>query len=704
MLIKQHPTELKNIEEINEQLKTLLDIEYAVDKSAIVGITDRQGHITYVNDLFCELTQYSREELIGKTHNIINSGYHPKEFFNEMWKTIGQGNIWTGEIRNKRKDGSFYWVHATIVPFLNENGVPYQYISIRTDITKEKLLEEQVIKSNENYRLIAENSVSLILLIDEEGILNYVSPSFEKILHYDLESLEKSNLFQLIHPSDLGNFKRELNLFLHNKKPLDCEFRLRNKEGEYIDVEAIISITDNSQCSSRKDLILVVMRDISTKKAIEKKIYHLAYHDSLTGFPNRRSFMNQLRNELHPHNKSKYSMSILFIDLDNFKNINDQLGHDIGDNIIKKAADNIRNVIRPTDLAARMGGDEFIVMLKNIKSQEETNEIIGQILSNFRSSIRVDGEDYVVTCSIGVANFPEHGESAESLIKNAANALARVKSSTKNDFLVFNKTIEHQSIERRLLESAFRIALREKQFYLEYQPKMNIKNDQIIGMEALVRWNHPDLGTIPPGKFISLAEETGLIIPLGEWILYEGCRQAKQWQEKGLDNLVVSINVSIRQLEDPDFIDKLKKVLEKTRLSPKYLELELTESVFADIQNTVSILQEIREMGVQVSVDDFGTGYSSLSYIKHLPIDTLKIDASFVRDIHVNEESRAIVRAIIHIANSIGLKVIAEGIELQDQANELYVEGCRFGQGYYYSRPLKIEAFENFIQNRFIST
>ncbi|CAM5193860.1 PAS domain S-box-containing protein/diguanylate cyclase (GGDEF)-like protein OS=Ureibacillus acetophenoni OX=614649 GN=SAMN05877842_10654 PE=4 SV=1 [Ureibacillus acetophenoni] len=697
-----HPIQLTNKEEIENQLKKLLDIEYALDQSAIVAVTDRQGIITYVNDCFCKLSQYSKEELIGKSHQMINSGYHPKEFFKNMWRTIGKGEIWVGEIKNKRKDGSFYWVHATIVPFLNEKGLPYQYVSIRTDITKEKQLEEEVIQSNEKYRLIAENSVNLITLINEDGSFDYVSPSFEKILKYDLQSLEESNLFELVHPHDLQALKNKLQVFLVKKEPLECEFRLSTLDGNYIDVEAVISFTEKSPYSCSNDLLLLVMRDVSSKKAIEKKIHHLAYHDSLTDFPNRRSFMNQLRNELLARQKSKYGMSILFIDLDNFKNVNDQLGHDIGDIILKKSADHISKVIRPTDIAARMGGDEFIVMLRNINSPDETNEIVKRILAIFRAPFQVEGEECIVTSSIGVANFPEHGESAEELIKNASHALARVKEKTKNDFLVFNKTIEYQSIERKLLESAFRIALQEKQFSLEYQPKMNMKQDTIIGMEALVRWNHPDLGTIPPGKFISLAEETGLIIHLGEWILYEGCRQAKEWQDKGLENLIVSINVSVRQLEDPSFIEKLKRVLEQTKLEPQYLEIELTESIFADIKNTTVILEEIRSIGIQVSVDDFGTGYSSLSYLKHLPIDTLKIDASFVRDIHVNEESKAIVRAIINIANSIGLKVIAEGIELQEQAHQLYIEGCKFGQGYFYSRPLKVEAFERFMQQSIV--
>ena len=693
-----------NIEEIKEQLKKLLDIEYALDKSSIIAITDPKGTIHYVNDLFCELSQYSREELIGQNHRILNSGFHPKQFFKDMWKCIGSGNIWSGEIKNKRKDGSLYWVHATIVPFLNEKGKPYQYISIRKDITKEKELEEQVIKSNEKYRLIAENTVNLISLIRENGEIEYASPSFQNVLHYNLKELEQGNLFDLIHQDDLPFLQKDLDFFLEKgQQSLDCEFRLRTLEGNYIFVETIISKTKQTD-GSFKDLILVVMKDITGKKEVEKKIFHLAYHDALTNFPNRRSFMNQLRNELINQHQSNDKMSILSIDLDNFKSVNDQLGHDVGDLVLKKAAENIQNAIRPNDIAGRMGGDEFIVLLKKVKDIQETKAIVKRILSNFNQAITIGGQDYFVTCSIGVANYPEHGDSPEELIKNADNALAYVKNSTKNDFLIFNKSIENQSIERRLLESAMRNAIKENQFYLEYQPKVNLQTNQIIGMEALVRWHHPDLGTISPGKFIPLAEQTGLIVPLGEWILKESCRQTKKWHDMGYKNITVSVNVSVRQLEDPLFIDKVKSILMETKLNPEWLEVEVTESILADVENVVKILHEIRQLGIQISLDDFGTGYSSLSYIKNLPIDILKIDQSFVKDIHQNEESSAIVQAILKIADSIGIQVIAEGIELQEHVLKLVENGCRIGQGYFFSRPLKVDAFEQFMNGLIVTT
>ena len=683
-----------------QQLKNFRSIEHALNLTAIVAIFDDQGIITYVNDLFCEVSQYHRSELLGQNYRILNFDEYPESSFNNAWKQIECGQIWKGEIKNRKKDGTSFWVHAVIVPILNESNNPYQYIAIQSEITKQKELEEAIIKSNEKYQLIANNSVNLISLVEINGAFQYVSPTFHKILGYELPALEKGNFFDLIHPDDVEMVKQSIHTYCRKKKePLQIEMQVRHANGDYIDVEANIGVTNNPTCSMGSELMMVDMRDIRNRKVIEQKIYHLAYHDSLTNFPNRRSFMNELRSEIMSKSKSNKRLSILFIDLDNFKSINDQWGHDVGDLVLKEVAKIIRSEIRPSDFPARLGGDEFTVMLRDVKNEQEAITITQRILEKLQSPILLAGQEHLVTCSIGVANYPEHGKSSEELLKNADDALYHVKQRGRNAFMVFNQSIENKTLERRLLETALRTAIKEQQFYLEYQPKLNITKNELIGVEALVRWNHPDLGKIPPLKFISLAEETGLIVPLGEWILRESCHQLRIWKNQGLTNLTMAVNVSVRQLEDPYFVHKVEEILKETNLHPKFLEFEVTESIFADVKNTVSVLNEIRQMGIQISVDDFGTGYSSLSYIKEFPIDTLKVDQSFVKDIHTNEESKAIVKAVLNLAKTIGINVIAEGIELVEHVEALSKDGCHFGQGYYYSRPLSTTAFEEYVTN-----
>jgi len=562
-----------------------------------------------------------------------------------------------------------------------------------------KLAKQVEEEQNEKYRLIAENTTDLISLIEVDGTFQYASPSFEAILNYDLSSIRHLNLFEMIHPDDQAMVNKEIRIFCKRKKTVrHIEIRIRDNKGDYIDIEASFSVIDQSSFS-KNDLILVVMRDIGFRKIFEQKIYHLAFHDSLTNLPNRRSFMNELNREIldRKHRASSTKMSVLFIDLDNFKSINDQWGHDVGDQVLIEAARNIKDAIRPSDLVGRVGGDEFIVLLRDIKDEEDLKKYVSRILTKFNSPISISGQEYIMTCSIGVATYPNDGDTSRELIKNADDALYNVKSKGKNHYLLFNSKIKNESLERRLLENALRMAIKEEQFYLEYQPKLNLSTQTLIGMEALVRWKHPELGTIPPGKFISLAEETGLIVPLGEWILRESCRQMKKWQEKGYHSLVISVNVSIRQLEDVNFINSVKKILKESDLDPKWLEMEVTESVFMDVNDAASILEEIRQLGIQISIDDFGTGYSSLSYLKHLPIDTLKVDASFIKDIHVNEESRAIVKSVLTLATTLGLNVIAEGIELQEHVNELNKDGLLFGQGFYFSKPLNSHAFEEYL-------
>ena len=426
---------------------------------------------------------------------------------------------------------------------------------------------------------------------------------------------------------------------------------------------------------------------------------HLAYHDSLTDLPNRALLQDRVLQAISRVERSGKDLAVMFIDIDNFKNINDSLGHDVGDELLREVAKRLTISVRQHDTIARHGGDEFIVLLEELNGQRGAARVAQKILDAMRAVFVVGGTAQHISGSIGIALFPEDGSDPQTLMKNADTAMFHGKSLGKNTYQFFTPQMNTAAKRRAALESSLRAAVKRGELMLHYQPQVNLNSGKIVAIEALVRWNSAENGLMMPGDFIPLAEETGLISEIGEWVLREGCRQARQWQDMGVFPPRMAINLSARQLGGKGFIDLVAKILAETGLDAKYLELEITESqVMRQAETSILLLNEFANRGIHLAVDDFGTGYSSLSYLKRLPIGKLKIDQSFVRDITVDPNDSAIVAAIINMAKSMSLEVIAEGIETAAQLNVLRAEGCSIGQGFYFCVPLSADALLPFLR------
>lgn len=538
------------------------------------------------------------------------------------------------------------------------------------------------------FRALVANSSDLIALIGAGNTVLYISPAAEWILGYRPEELVGYSIFDRIHPEDIEQFRSVVsgkNGAGGVAPPL--ELRYQHADGRWHYVEATVN---NRIDDPAVGGVIVTVRDVSERKGLEAQLQYQAFHDSLTDLPNRAHFLDRLERALARADRLSEFVAVIYLDLDNFKVINDSLGHETGDRFLVALADRLRKCLQSTGSAARLGGDEFTVLLEDVSGANDAIDTAKRIATTLQSPFNVEGHQLYITVSMGIALNGSAGDSAHDLLRTADVALYRAKRQGKACYQLYEPCMKIETLARLDTERDLHHALDRSEFRLDYQPIVNLATGRVREMEALIRWQHPTLGLVPPGEFIPLAEEVGLIVPIGRWVLQEACRQARRWQteQRSGPALAVSVNVSARQFRDPQLISDIEHALANNNLAAGSLRLEVTETLMMqDTDNVRETLKRLQALGVQIAIDDFGTGYSSLSYLKQLPVDILKIDRSFIQGLTQSSADRALVEAVMVVARALGLTVTAEGIETADQLAVLRSLGCDQGQGFYLAKP-----------------
>lgn len=553
------------------------------------------------------------------------------------------------------------------------------------------LLNESLKVSEQYYESLFNTNTDLVFSTDLNGQIKSVNPAFEKTFGFSRADIIGKSAMKLIQSEDVPRVRMHFSKALKGKEQYyNVTIQSVSGETNLFQIKNIPIIV-NDECVG----IYGIGRNITEQKKIEDKITELAYYDHDTGLPNRVKFTEQLENMLSRAKKKKRMLAVLSIDIDRFKLINDSLGHFAGDMVLKELAYRIEKALPSGSYIGRFGGDKFTVVLSKDIDVEEVMKTSKMILQEISNPVEHKGQDFYVTASIGVSFYPEDGLDKHSLLKNADIATNRSKNQGGNRITFFSNEMNDQAVTRLELESYLRRALQKKEFYLMYQPLIDLETGGIFGSEALIRWNHPKLGLVSPADFIPLAEETGLIEEIGSWVLRTACKQNKKWHLLGYDSISVSVNVSAFQFQQPGFLKEVKRALNESNLEPYYLTLELTEStMLKNVEYSIDTMKSLQMLGVKVSIDDFGTGYSSLSYLKNLPINTLKIDRSFINNLRVNTSDIAIVKAIITMGHGLAVKVLAEGVETKEQIDLLKELKCHYAQGFYIHKPLLISDFE----------
>ncbi|MEY4588407.1 MAG: hypothetical protein RL497_483 [Pseudomonadota bacterium] len=545
---------------------------------------------------------------------------------------------------------------------------------------------------------VFENGNEAILITDSAYKIVSVNLAFTKITGFNEDEVLHADAYQIGAKIHTHGFFRNLVWLVKENGSWQGELQTHKKNGEKFTAWYSIATIKNAQ--GEADNYICLFSDITETKRSQQKIEHLAHHDILTDLPNRLLLHDRLEMAISTAKRQNEKIGVLFVDLDRFKNINDSLGHDAGDKVLKLAAHRLRSLVRTVDTVARLGGDEFVIVLPNIHDENDVGEITQKLCLRMSIPYKIENLDLHLTPSIGVSLYPSDGATPQELIKNADAAMYLAKEQGRNNFQFYKPALNARTLDRLRLESDLRQSILENQFQLYFQPQVDALTLRVIGAEALIRWNHPRRGLVPPNDFISIAEETGLIISLGEWVIAEAARSILEWRQLCDQHLVISVNISTIQFRQANFAERVRSLLGAMGVAPHYFELEITESTLMhDMPSSIAQLKTLREAGFRIAIDDFGTGFSSLNYLRHLPIDILKIDQSFVRDMMGDDASKAIVKTIINLAESLGKTTVAEGVETEQQLHLLTQMGCNLIQGYHIEKPLPPSEFKSRLEH-----
>ena len=566
-----------------------------------------------------------------------------------------------------------------------------------------KAAEEALFAERERAQVTLNSIGDAVLSTDIEGNVTYLNLVAEKMTGWSREEASGrplAEVLQIVDGETREPARNPMKLAVRQSKTVGLisdRILIRRDGSESAIEDSAAPIHDRG---GKVTGTVMVFHDVSESRALTLKMSHLAQHDFLTDLPNRMLLNDRITQAIALARRHDNQLAVLFLDLDRFKHINDSLGHAIGDQLLQSVAGRLAACVRSSDTVSRQGGDEFVILLSKVEHAKDAAYSAEKMLTVLTAPHRIAQHDLHVTVSIGIGIYPDDGQDAETLIQGADTAMYHAKESGRNNYQFFTQDMNAQAIERQSLEGGLRRAVGRQEFVLHYQPKVNLETGAITGAEALIRWHHPDRGLILPTQFVPIAEDCGLILPIGRWVLREACRQARTWLDAGLGPTPVAVNISAVEFRAKHFLESVRATLEDTCLEPRYLELELTESVLMqDAESTNSVLHALKAMGVQLTVDDFGTGYSSLSYLRQFPIDALKVDQSFVHDITSDPEDATIVSAVIGMGKSLKQRVIAEGVETREQLAFLQSQGCDEGQGYYFSQPVVAEEFARLLGN-----